>query len=251
LRTFTNNIPARIKQLLTDTPDNEPVYFAALRKQGRFWVDNPKDPSLLFALTGGLAPVCHVRKIGPGGEKNCLAALKKIRPAGALAGDETLIGEVYKPLGYADPSTELVFGQHGRIRLTEPGAETITRYDRDQFEFVDAQAPWIWDAYGSPPLAMEEFPAFAETEDGRIVAIAAVYSHSLKWAEICYWVHDDFRNKGSATKCAASLTAYLNERGFSVTASTDESHEQSLSVMKKLGMTEFSRRAICPPQKSS
>lgn len=236
----------KIQKLIPDTPENEQIYFSASRKQGRFWIDDPFDPKLLLATTGGNAPICFLRKVKPGPLLDWENILREVRPAGALAGDADLVRNVFLPLGYGAPSIEIVHCQHGWIRLNEPLAEKIMCYEENMFYHVDRNAPWMWDAYQSPQKLLEDFPALAILENRQIIAIASVYSHSIKWASICYWVHTEHRGKGLATRCAAAMSAYLNQRGYSVCAATEETHFPSLAVMKKIGLKEYSRYALAP-----
>lgn len=242
----TNQQLAVLLKYLSDTPDNEQIFFSAHRKQGRFWLDDPKKPAALIACTGGQAPVSFLRMLDGSANIDWNTLVSDIRPEGALIGGRTLIGNLAKKFGYSNPFEEIVFAQKGFLKLKEKLSDKVVRYDADVFELVDKNAPWLWDYYGNAQSVLGEFPAFAILDQGRIVALAMVCSHSFKWANIGYWVFPDFRHKEFATRCAASLTAYLNGRGFSVVALTDESHLPSLAVIKKIGLVEYSRHFRAP-----
>jgi len=251
MSTFSSTVLTRLRKLLPDTPDNEQIYFSALRKQGRFWVDDPERPTVFVAVTGGNAPVCFLRELVPDADVDWEAALHTVNPKSALAGEVGLIRSLSKRLEYGAPSIEVVCAQRGIIRTNGELAVQVVRYSKEAFDLVDRNARWMWDAYRGIHHALEDFPAFGIYEGKRIVALAAVYSHSLKWANICYWVHENFRHREYATRCAAALTSLLNKRGLSAVASTDETHLPSLSVMRKIGLHEYSRHGFAPPKSSS
>ncbi len=239
----TSNIQRTLAKWLKDTPDNESIFFAAEKRQGRFWVDDPKKPNSLIAVTGGKAPMTFMRQLNETADIDWLTTLKEVKPDGSLAGDPGLLELVWNQLGYAAPSIEVIFAQKGYIKLKEEIATVIDRYDENLFELVNANAPWLWDPYGRVQAALDDFPTFCIIEDEKIVAIAMVCSHSMKWANIGYWVHPEHRFKEYATRCAAALTGFLNQRRISVVATTDETHLGSLAVMKKIGLHEYCRYA--------
>jgi RimJ/RimL family protein N-acetyltransferase len=239
----TNHILRTVSKYLKDTPDNEPIYFAAEKRQGRFWLDDPKSPRALVAVTGGKAPVTFLRQLDEEAEIDWQSIVKEVDPEGSLAGDPSLLEPIWRKLGYAAPSIEVVFAQKGFLRLKEEIATIINRYDESAFRHVNANAPWLWDPYGRVQAALDDFPASAILHDDKIIAIAMVGSHSMKWANIGYWVHPEHRFKEYATRCAAALTGYLNQRRISVAATTDETHLGSLAVMRKIGLHEYCRYA--------
>ncbi len=246
----TSHIQRTVAKYLKDTPDNEPIYFAAEKRQGRFWLDDPKSPRALVAVTGGKAPVTFLRQLDENAEVDWRSIVKEVLPEGCLAGDSALLEPIWQKLGYAAPSVEVVFAQKGFLRLKEDIATTINRYDEKMFAQVNANAPWLWDAYGRAQAALDDFPAFGILEEDVIIAIAMVGSHSMRWANIGYWVHPEHRFKEYATRCAAALTAYLNQRRISVVATTDETHLGSLAVMRKIGLHEYCRYARAPKKAS-
>ena len=237
---------ARLRQVLPDTPENEPVYFLALSRGGRFFLDDPSNPTALAACSSTGRKVCHIRALDADPQKDWAALIEKIAPDGALCGDFKLLRTLASQVGYCAPTEEVVYAQKGKIRLKAPLAEKIRTYSPTVFELVDKNAPWLWDGFPDAGAALKTHPAFAVKNQGRIVAIAMVCSFSYKWAQIAYWVHNDYRLKGLATRCAAALTAYLNQRGYGVVALTDESHALSQSIIRKLGLYEAKRMGFSP-----
>lgn len=242
----TNFYLSKLTKLLPDTPDNEQIFFAAHRKQGRFWLDDPETPAALVACTGGKAPLSFLKTLDVNTNIDWGSLLLDAKPEGTLIGERDLIIALAKQFGYSSPFEEIVFAQRGFLRLKEKLAEMVVRYSDEAFELVCKNSPWLWESYSRVQAALEEIPAFAIFDQKQIVALAMVGSHSFKWANIGYWVHNDFRHKEYATRCAASLTAYLNQHGYSATATTDESHLPSLAVMNKIGLIEYSRHFRAP-----
>ena len=243
---LTNSVIRTLQKLLPDSPENVPIFFSALSKHGRYWLDDPKDPTALVVGTGGNAPVTILRKLTREATPDWKKMLADVAPSCALCGDLADVAAVAADLGYAEPSIEVIHAQRGTLRAQRDLAVQISRYDSKTFALVNANAPWLWDGYPSAQGALDSFPAFAQLESDAIVALAIVNAHSLRWASIGYWVHPDFRKSKYATRCTAALASYLNQRKFQVTATTDPTHAASLAVMRKIGLHEHARTAMAP-----
>lgn len=243
-----SSVVKMLHKILSDTPDNEPIFFSAMRRRGRFWVDDVEHPSALLVCSNGKAPVVYLRRLAGPAEPDWVRIFRDLRPDGPLCGPEALVVPLADKLRFAPPTLETILAQRGVLRPTQVLAQPITRYDPELFWDVDRNAPWLWDAHGSCRDALEVFPAYGLIENGRIAALAMVGSHSAAWASLGYWVHPDHRRQGLATRCAAALTAHVNRQRLSVTASTEPTHAASLGVMRKIGLHEYAQVAFASPK---
>lgn len=241
-----NEIVKKLEKYISDSPDNELIFFSAIQGEGRFFLDIPENPAALIAVAESDEPICFLRTLDQKAKINWLSLLTELSLPGALAGESTLIRKLSARLGYGTPLEEVVFVQQGFLHPTEELAKKITRYDKEQFTHLEKNARWLWGKFGTIENALSSFPAFGIFHDGIIVALAMVCSFSMSYANIGYWVLEEFRNQSFGTRCAAALCAYLNQNDKKAIAITSETHLPSISVIHKLGMKEYCRYSLAP-----
>ncbi len=241
-----NDLVKKLEKLLDDSPYNEQIFFFAAKNKGGFFLDDPKDPAALIAVTDSKESTCFLRTLKDERKVDWISLIKQLKPAGALSGQSKLIRRLSVKLGYGTPLEEVIFAQKGYLQPTEKLAEKIIRYEPALFHMVDNNARWLWEKFGSLDNALACFPMFGIVKDNEIVACSMVCSFSHRYANIGYWVHDGYRNQNHGTRCAAALVAHINEKGQKAMAITNETHLPSLSIIRKLGLVEYCRYSLAP-----
>lgn len=83
--------------------------------------------------------------------------------------------------------------------------------------------------------------------EGEIVSLAHTFAWSPMYVDIGVTTHEQYRNQGMATACAAIVAEQVQKRGKVPVWSTGEDNEPSMRIAARLGFRETSRRLYLIP----